>query len=75
MLDALPMRARRVRPATGRLIAGLLILLPLLAAVSAYGWASFYLQDRLIAVVVGGLALLLLIPLANTLAPTRRPTC
>lgn len=75
MLDALPARARRQPPATGRLICALLILLPLLAAASAFGWASHYLQDRLIAVVIGGLALLLLTPFAQALAPGRRPSC
>ena len=73
MLDALPMRARQVNPTTARMICALLILLPLLVAACTYGWASFYLKDRLIAVVLGGLALLLITPLANMLAPNRRP--
>jgi hypothetical protein len=72
MLDALPVRPRAARPATGRTICALLILLPLLVAAGTYGWASLYLQDRLIAAVLGGVALLLLTPLANALAPTRR---
>jgi hypothetical protein len=72
MLDALPIRARAVRPATGRLVCAFLILLPLLVAAGTYGWASLYLQDRLIALVLGGLALLLLTPFANALAPGRR---
>lgn len=72
MLDALPVRARAPKPATGRMVCALLILLPLVVAVGTYGWASLYLQDRLIAVVLGGLALLLLTPLANALAPNRR---
>jgi hypothetical protein len=75
MLDALPMRARRARPVTGRLVWALLILLPMLVAASTYGWANHYLQDRLIAFVLGGLALLLLVPFANACAPTRRPGC
>jgi hypothetical protein len=75
MLDALPPRGRAPQPATGRLVCALLILLPLLAGGAAYGWASLHLQDQLIAVVIGGVALLLLAPLANALAPTRRPTC
>jgi hypothetical protein len=75
MLDALPSRPRRPAPATGRLVCALLILLPLLAAASAYGWASLYLEDRLIAFVIGGLALLLLTPFAQALAPGRRPSC
>jgi len=75
MLDALPLRGRAPQPATGRLVCAVLILLPLLAAGEAYGWASLHLQDPLIAFVVGGMALLLLAPLANALAPTRRPTC
>jgi hypothetical protein len=72
MLDALPVRARKPSPTTGRTICALLILLPLLAAAGTYGWASLYLQDQLIAVVLAGLALLLLTPLANALAPNRR---
>jgi len=72
MLDALPVRRRPAKPATGRMICALLILLPMLIAAGTYGWASLYLQDRLIAVVLGGLALLLLTPLANALAPGRR---
>ena len=72
MLDALPVRTRAARPATGRMVCALLILLPLLVAAGTYGWASLYLQDRLIAVVLGGLALLLLTPFANALAPNRR---
>jgi hypothetical protein len=72
MLDALPMRARAARPTTGRLVCALLILMPLLVAAATYGWASLYLQDRLIALVMGGLAVLLLTPLANALAPNRR---
>jgi len=75
MLDALPLRGRSPQPATGRLVCAVLIMLPLLAAGGAFGWASLHLQDRLIALVVGGMALLLLAPLANALAPTRRPNC
>jgi hypothetical protein len=75
MLDALPLRGRAPQPATGRLVCAVLILLPLLAAGAAYGWASLHLQDRLIAFVVGGLALLVLAPLASALSPTRRRTC
>jgi hypothetical protein len=67
MLDALPHRARPAAPATGRLVLALLILIPLLVAAGAYGWASLYLQDRLIAVVVSGLALLLLTPFMSAL--------
>lgn len=75
MLDALPMRRRAAKPATGRLVLAILILLPLLVAVGTYGWANFYLQDRLAAAVLGGLSLLLLMPLARTLAAgaPRRP--
>jgi hypothetical protein len=73
MLDALPTRTH-VRPATGRMIWALLILLPLLAASGTYGWASFYLQDRLIAAILAGLALLLFMPVAHALASHRRPT-
>ena len=73
MLEALPVRRRTPKPATGRMICALLILLPLLIAAGTYGWASVYLQDRLIAAVLGGLALLLLTPLANALVPNRRP--
>jgi hypothetical protein len=73
MLDALPLRARKPKPTTGRLVCALLILLPLLVAAGTYGWASLYLQDRLIALVLGGLAILLLTPFANALAPNRRP--
>jgi len=72
MLDALPARTR-VRPATGRMIWALLILMPLLAASGTYGWASFYLQDRLVAAVLAGLALLLFTPVAHALASNRRP--
>ena len=73
MLDALPLRRRAAGPMTGRLICALLILLPLLTAAAIYGWASLQLQDRLIAAVLGGLALLLLAPFASALAPGRRP--
>ena len=73
MLDALPIRRRPARPATGRLVCASLILLPLLLAAGTYGWASLYLQDKLIAFILGGLALLLLTPLASALAPNRRP--
>lgn len=74
MLDALPLRTRASRPVTGRLIWALLILLPLLFAVTFYGWAAVYLQDQLIALVVGGLALLVIAPVANAMAmPARRP--
>jgi hypothetical protein len=73
MLDALPVRPAPPRPVTGRLVWALLILLPLLCAASAYGWASLYIEDQLIALVLGGLALLLIVPAANALAaPTRR---
>jgi len=72
MLDALPQRRRAAQPTTGRLVCALLILFPLLAAAMIYGWASLQLQDRLIAAVLGGLALLLLTPLASALAPGRR---
>lgn len=74
MLDALPLRRRAAKPATGRMVCALLVLLPLLAAAGTYGWASLYLQDRLIAVILGGLALLLLMPFASALAPKRRAT-
>ena len=72
MLDAMPLR-RRSAPATGRLVYGLAILLPLLAAAGAFGWADTYLGDRLIAAVLGGLAALLVLPLASavTAAPGR----
>ena len=73
MLDALPLRARSTTPTTGRLVLALLILIPLLTAAGAYGWASLYLQDRLIAVVVSGLALLLLTPLMTALNVNPRP--
>ena len=73
MLDAVPVRSLRAQPATGRLICALLILVPLLAATAVFGWASLYLQDRLIAAVVGGLALLLLLPIANALTEPSRP--
>jgi len=72
MLDALPQRRRVAPPATGRLVCALLILLPLLTAAAIYGWASLHLQDRLIAAVLGGVALLLLTPFASALAPRRR---
>ena len=72
MLDALPPRGRPAPPTTGRLVYALLILLPLLAAVAIYGWASLHLQDRLIAAVLGGLAMLLITPFASALAPRRR---
>jgi len=72
MLDALPLRRRAAKPATGRLVCAFLILVPLLVAAGTYGWASLYLQDRLVALVLGGLAILLLTPLANALAPNRR---
>ena len=74
MLDALPMRRAKARPATGRLIIAALILAPLLAAIGAYSWASFYIQDQLIALVLSGLALLLIMPLAGSAAsPARHP--
>ena len=73
MLDALPLRRHAPRPTTGRLVCALLILLPLLTAAAIYGWASLHLQDRLIAAVLGGLALLLLTPFVSALAPKRRP--
>lgn len=73
MLDALPLRSRAAAPTTGRLVLALLILIPMLAAVCAYGWASLYLQDRLIAVVVGGLALLLLTPVMSALHANPQP--
>lgn len=72
MLDALPMRARAASPPTGRLVCAMLILLSLLFAIGAYGWASLYLQDRLIGLVCAGLALLVLTPLATALMPRRR---
>jgi hypothetical protein len=72
MLDALPLRRRAAKPATGRLVCAFLILVPLLVAAGTYGWASLYLQDRLVALVLGGLAILLLTPFANALAPNRR---
>ncbi|HMI19791.1 MAG TPA: hypothetical protein VK533_09620 [Sphingomonas sp.] len=72
MLDALPMRARAAQPATGRLVVAILILIPLLVAAGAFGWASIYVQDRLIAVVIAGLAVLLLTPIISGLhAPSR----
>ena len=71
MLDALPTRRRPTRPTTGRLVCALLILLPLLGAAGIYGWASLQLQDRLIAMVLGGLALLLIMPFASALVPRR----
>lgn len=73
MLDALPLRGHAAPAGRGRLVFALLILMPLLAAVAAYGWARFHLQDPLIAAVLGGLALLLLTPLASMVAPRRRP--
>lgn len=73
MLDALPPRGNAGRAGNGRLILALLVLLPLLAAAAAYGWARLHLQDPLIAAVLAGLALLLLTPLASALAPRRRP--
>ena len=74
MLDALPSRAPACRPVTGRLIWAALILRPLLFAAGTYGWASLYLEDRLIALVLGGLALLVIAPVANALTgPSRRP--
>ena len=73
MLEALPLRRRPAPPTTGRLVCALLILVPLLTAAAIYGWASLHLQDRLIAAVLGGLALLLLTPFASVLAPRRRP--
>lgn len=73
MLDALPLRRRAAHPTTGRLVWALLILMPLLTAVAIYGWASLHLQDRLIAAVLSGLALVLLTPFASALAPRRRP--
>lgn len=72
MLDALPPRRRAARPTTGRLVCALLILLPLLSAAAIYGWASLHIQDRLIAMVLGGLALLLLTPVVSALSPGRR---
>jgi hypothetical protein len=74
MLDALPLRARPPAPTTGRLVLALLILIPLLGAASAFGWASLYLQDRLIAIVVSGLALVLLAPLMSALRAGPRPS-
>jgi len=66
MLDMLPLRAR---PApTGRVALAALFLLPVLAALGAYGWAAVYLEDRLIAVVLSGLATLLLMPVASALS-------
>ncbi len=73
MLDALPLRRPRTAPPTGRLLCALVILLPLLAASAAYGWADIYLGDRLIALVLSGLAALMLLPLAQMLVPARRP--
>jgi len=73
MLDALPLRGRAPQPTTGRLICALLILLPLLAGGGAYQWAALHLQDRLISVVVGGLALLILAPVASALYAPRAP--
>lgn len=74
MIGALPVRSSAVRPATGRLVVAALILVPLLIAIGAYSWANVYLEDRLIAVVLGGLALLLVMPLAGAMAapPARR---
>lgn len=71
MLDALPLRRRRAAPPTGRLLCAMVILLPLLAASATYGWADIYLEDRLIALVLGGLAALMLLPIAQTLNPVR----
>lgn len=75
MIGALPSRLQPVGPAAGRLIYAAAILMPLLPAVGAFSWVNVYLQDRLIAVVVGGLALLLVMPIAGAMvkpAPRRR---
>jgi len=73
MIDALPMRAASSRPVTGRLVWASLILLPLLSALDAYGWANLYIEDRLIAFVLASLALLVLAPAISAIAtPARR---
>jgi hypothetical protein len=74
MIEALPARAASARSSRGRLVTALLILAPLLIAVSAFGWARASLGDPLIAVVVSGLALLLMLPLAGAVAaPVQGP--
>ncbi|HWI86407.1 MAG TPA: hypothetical protein VNT42_08810 [Sphingomonas sp.] len=73
MIGAIPPRVVTARPATSRLVFAALILIPLLAAIGGYSWANAYLQDRLIAIVVAGLALLMVMPFAGAmLAPMPR---
>jgi hypothetical protein len=67
MLDALPHARPSAVPVTSRLVCAAAILIPLIVAIGGYSWANLYLQDRLIAVVLGGLATAFVMPVASAL--------